>query len=188
MPRTLKTKMISKLSSTQRRRKLAEYIEEEGDPSLITCDHCFKHSLPCIVMSSTKSLKCASCALKGIKCVNVSWDSLDKTRADTKSQIEKDLQVMEGAMARIARNRKVLALAEKRAKSKAVCLLDELEEEEEKERKENGGFTEGELREASFDFSTFLGVSDGSDQVDWASLDVPGDSPLEVGESSGGST
>jgi hypothetical protein len=70
---------------------------------------------------------------------------------------------MEGAMARIARNRKVLALTEKRAKSKAVYLLDKLKEEEEKERKENSGFTEGELRKASFDFSTFLGISDGSD-------------------------
>jgi len=69
-------------------------------------------------------------------------------------------------MARISRNRKILELAEERTKSKAVCLLDELKEEEEKERKGNGGFTEGELREASFDFSTFLGISDGSDQVD----------------------
>jgi hypothetical protein len=155
--------MISTLSSTQRRRKLAEYIEEEGDLSLITYNYCFKHSLPYIVISSTKSLKYASCALKGIKCINVSWDSLDKTRADTKSQIEKDLEVMEGTIARIARNRKVLALAEKRAKSKAVYLLDELKEEEEKERKENSGFTEGKLRKASFDFSTFLGISDGLD-------------------------
>jgi hypothetical protein len=54
-------------------------------------------------------------------------------------------------------------LAEERAKSKAVCFLDELKEEEEKERKENGGFIEGKLRKASFDFSTFLGISDGSD-------------------------
>jgi hypothetical protein len=66
-------------------------------------------------------------------------------------------------MARISRNRKILELAEERTKSKAVYLLDELEEEEEKERKENSGFIEGKLRKASFDFSTFLGISDGSD-------------------------
>jgi hypothetical protein len=52
---------------------------------LITYNYCFKYSLPCIVMSLTKSLKYALYALKGIKYVNVSWDSLDKTRADTKS-------------------------------------------------------------------------------------------------------
>jgi hypothetical protein len=48
-------------------------------------------------------------------------------------------------------------------RSKAVYLLNELKEEEEKERKENSRFIEDKLRKASFDFSIFLGNSDGSD-------------------------
>ena len=91
-------------------------------------------------------------------------------------------------MARLSRNRKVLAMAEKRAKIKAICLLDELEEEEELERKKNGGFTDGELAKASFDFPGFLSVIDGLNVVDWSALDVPGRNPIETGESSRGAT
>ncbi len=52
-------------------------------------------------------------------------------------------------MAKIERHRKALELAEKRAKAKTICLLDELEEEEEAERVRNGGLSDGELEELS---------------------------------------
>ena len=48
-------------------------------------------------MQSLKSLKYASYAKKGIKCVNVSWDLLDKTRETAKSQIKNDLEELEKA-------------------------------------------------------------------------------------------
>jgi hypothetical protein len=82
----------------------------------------------------------------------------------------------------------VLKLAEERAKTKAICLIDELEGEEEEERKKNGGYTDSELAEASFDFPTFFGVTDGSNLVDWSALDVPGGNPVEPGESSSNAT
>jgi hypothetical protein len=91
----LKIKMTS--ASSLRRKRIVNYIEEEGDPSLISCDYCFKYSLSCIVISSTKSLKYALYALKGIKCVNVSWDSLNKTRSSTKVKINDNLEQMEKA-------------------------------------------------------------------------------------------
>jgi hypothetical protein len=57
-------------------------------------------------------------------------------------------------------------MAKKRAKIKAICLLDKLEEEEELERKKNGSFIDGELVKASFNFPGFLGAIDGSNVVD----------------------
>ena len=66
----------------------------------------------------------------------------------------------------MSRNRKVLSLAETRAKTKAICLLDKLEEEEESERKKNSRFIDGELAKASFNFPSFLGVTDGLNVVD----------------------
>ena len=89
-------------------------------------------------------------------------------------------------MSRISRNRAVLELAEKRARQKTICLVQELEEEEEAERQRNGGFTNDKLAKASFDFPGFLGVTDGSNVVDWSALDVPGRNPIETGESSRG--
>jgi hypothetical protein len=119
--------------------------------------------------------------------VDVSWESLDKTRETTKAQIDKDLEELEKLTARLSRNRKVLAMAEKRAKAKTICLLDELEEEDAKERSADAGLTLGELAEAPFDYSSFLGVTDGSDQVDWGAFDVPGGTAEEVVGSSSSS-
>jgi hypothetical protein len=93
--------------------------------------------------------------------------------------MQRVLEEQQRLLSRITRNRKVLQLADARAKSKTICLLDELGEEEEVERKKNGGFTDGELAEASVNFSSFLGVEDGSGTVDWTRLDLPGDIPIE---------
>ena len=89
-------------------------------------------------------------------------------------------------MSRISRNRTILELAKKRAREKTICLVQELEEEEEVERQKNGSFTNDELAEASFNFPRFLGVTDGSNVVDWSALDVPGGNPIETRESSRG--
>ena len=44
--------------------------------------------------------------------------------------------------------------------------MQELEEEEEVERQKNGGFTNDELAKTSFNFPSFLSVTDGSNVVD----------------------
>ena len=93
---------------------------------------------------------------------------------------------MSRVMAGLSRNCKVLAMAEKRAKIKVICLLDKLEEEEELERKKNDRFIDGELIKASFNFPSFLGIIDGLNVVDWSALDVPGGNPIETRESSRG--
>ncbi|KIV99027.1 uncharacterized protein PV09_09253 [Verruconis gallopava] len=139
--------------SLRRKRPFSE-IESLGDTEIQACFDCFKNSRTCVVMSSSKGTRCASCTRKGISCVGQSWESLDKTREKTKSAINEDLKRLEKVSAelaeiqsRLSRNRVLLEFAEKRAKEKAICLMEELEQEEEEERARNGGLTDGELRE-----------------------------------------
>ncbi|KIV98454.1 uncharacterized protein PV09_09733 [Verruconis gallopava] len=126
-------------------------IELHREIAAVACQNYFKYGIRCVFMSGTKSVKCASCASKGIACLNSSWASLDKTREEARSQIDADLQELERITARLKKNRKILKLAEARAKAKAVYLLDELEEEEEMQRVKNGGLSNAELEELSKD-------------------------------------
>jgi hypothetical protein len=115
-------------------------------------------------------VKCASCASKGIPCVNSSWASLDKTREEAKSQIDADLLELERITARLRKNRKILKLAEDRAKAKAVCLLDELEEEEEMQRVKGGGLSNAELEELSRDLVVQNNILSNSPPI-WSAWD-----------------
>jgi hypothetical protein len=163
---------VSKAKYYRDRKKRAfNEIETQGNISYLACIHCFEHGIRCVVMSSTKSSKCASCQAKGIKCVNVSWHSLDKTREQTKAEINADLLELERITARLAKNRRVLELAEKRAKAKAICLLDELEEEEERQRLENGGLTDAELEDMSRDFVAHTNASENVGTEVWSAWD-----------------
>lgn len=178
--------MLSK--SKRNRDYLTKFVEEEGDISEISCDHCFKHGLTCVIMESSRTIKCASCTKKGIKCVNTTWSALDETRSKTKAQIDEDLDLVEKAMARISRNRKILDLANKRAKSKAICVLEELEIEEEAERKANGGLSNGEIAEANADLASFLVAADDSAPVEWSALGFSDETPIASGEPSSNAT
>jgi hypothetical protein len=148
--------------SSFRRKRLASEIEESGSVTILGCEHCLIRGLTCVAMSSSKSVKCANCARKGIKCVDVSWEVLDKTREEAKSAIEENLEelsklnaMQQRLLAQLSRNRKILKIAESRAKAKAICLMDELEEEEEAERVRNGGHSDGELRELADNLAVF---------------------------------
>lgn len=183
-------KAKQELIENQRQRKRAfDEIEKQGDISLLACEHCYKYNIRCIVMEGGRSTRCASCSAKGIKCVNITWTALDKTREETKAKINEDLQRLEEITARLAQNRRVLELAEKRAKAKAVCLLDELEEKEEAERVRNGGLTDGELEEMSRDFVAYNNASENVGTDVWSAWDPARVNPVVASsspESSGG--
>jgi hypothetical protein len=180
---------VSKAKFFRDKQKRAfDEIEKNGDILPVACEHCFKHGIRCVVMSSSKSVKCASCASKGIKCVNVSWESLDRTRETTKTEIEEDMDELEKLMerqrevaARIARKRKVLKLAEARAKAKTICLLDELEDEEESQRIRNGGMTDGELEELSRDFVAYNNTTESAEVAVWSAWDESRQGSFPVG-------
>ena len=65
--------------------------------------------------------------------MNLSWESLDKTRDDCRKAIEKDEEELAKVMARLLRNKKILCQAEDRARRKAQCLMSEMDAAEELE-------------------------------------------------------
>lgn len=81
----------------------------------------------------SESARCYACVKLGQRCVNASWESLDRTRERARQQMEESFEEMElqqealnKTMAKIARLRKTLKLAEERAESKQRCLQAEL--------------------------------------------------------------
>ena len=137
------------LSSIRRKRKLqtrnrlAEKerflleVKESGVPKEHPCDHCQLFDLPCLVMPrESRSLKCAECFRNGVVCESKSWSSLDHTRkkyrdAIRSSQKERDdlLARLLEVQSRLARDEKILSLAEEEAKGKFWCLARQLEED-----------------------------------------------------------
>jgi len=174
-------------SSSSRGKRASERINENGEPAFIGCHNCLQQGVLYIIMPSS-GVKCATCARQGRKCVDVSWKSLDTVRTKEKEGLNKDLEEMERLIARISKRRKILALAEERAKRKTIYLVQELENEEEEQRKVNGGFSDVKLSEASRDLAGFLDSTDVSGGVDWSVLGVSDGSPIETRESSRGVT
>jgi len=79
-------------------------------------------------MPSSNRLKCSECVRQGRPCVNLSWESLDRTREEYKRKIEEDETRLAELLARLLRNKKILRQAEERARKKAECLASEMEE------------------------------------------------------------
>jgi len=181
------------LSDRQKRRiRTANEINHTGDELLVSCDDCLKDNLSC-VMDPSKGVHCAECVRKGVPCVNFSWESLDRTRSTSKAAIvrveqeilaqqeetarrfkeaEAAMRKQTALLARLARHRKVLELAEARANEKAVCLAKELEEEEEEERRQRTG--EGPSTERESSLSEIVPTVE---EIDWSLFDLgaPGD-------------
>ncbi|GIZ36577.1 hypothetical protein CKM354_000004700 [Cercospora kikuchii] len=172
------------MSSSSSRNRLRLYKETIafGSPSVIPCDHCFLNGHDCIVMEGSYRLRCAECVKRGRKCVNLSWESLDRTREEYRKKVEKDEEELAVILARLMRNKKILRQAEERARKKALCLQSEMEE--------SGEFVEDEDVDCPAADAT-VGLS----PAVWSSLDfinnaidpsgvVPGGTALEAGGSS----
>ena len=82
----------------------------------------------CYIMPNS-GLKCAECTRMGRPCVNMSWASLDKTREEYKKKVEEDEKELAAVIARMLRNKKILAQAEERARKKTICLAAEMSSE-----------------------------------------------------------
>jgi hypothetical protein len=79
--------------------------------------------------SANSRLKCSECVRVGRPCVNLSWESLDKTRAEYKKKVEDNKKLLIEVIARILRNKKILTQAKERAAKKAECLANKLDAE-----------------------------------------------------------
>jgi hypothetical protein len=58
----------------------------------------------------------------------MSWESLDKTRAEYAAKVEADEALLAEVIMRLLRNKKILKQADERAKKKAICLSNEMRE------------------------------------------------------------
>ena len=124
-------------SASQKRLRLSIEIRRHNTVAPISCDRCFASGHDCYVMPSANSrLKCSECVRVGRPCVNLSWESLDKTRAEYEKKVEDDEKLLAEVIARMLRNKKILAQAKERAAKKAECLANELDAEGEDVRAE----------------------------------------------------
>lgn len=78
-------------------------------------------------MENSSRLKCSECVRQNKPCVNLSWESLDRTREEYQKKIDEDEEELAKIMARLLRNKKILRQAEERAKKKAQCLMSEMD-------------------------------------------------------------
>ena len=83
------------------------------------------------------------CSRIGKTCIDVSWSELDRTRADLRKKLEAAHDKAEKANAEVARYRRLLKHAQRRAEDKMVCLAEELNKETE-ERIARGDISDGE--------------------------------------------
>ena len=78
-------------------------------------------------MDSSKRLKCAKCVKQGKPCVNLSRESLDRTREKLRLENDEHEEELAKVMAKLMRKKKILRQADKRAKRNAECLASEME-------------------------------------------------------------
>ena len=72
--------------------------------------------------SANSRLKCLECVRVSCLYVNLSQESLDKTRAKYKKKVEDNKKLLTEVIARILRNKKILTQAKERAAKKAKYL------------------------------------------------------------------
>merc|ERR1712032_1193967 len=116
-------------SSKKRRSRLVAEIERNGRPVFFPCERCSTHNHLCIIMSDSTNLRCSECVRQGKKCVNMSWESLDRTREEYQRKVDEDEELLATVMARLMRNKKILRQAE--------CLASEMDAEGAFEADEN---------------------------------------------------
>ena len=77
--------------------------------------------------SNNSCLKCLECVRVSRPFVNLSQESLDKTRAEYKKKVEDNKKLLAEVIARMLRNKRILTQAKDRATKKAECLANKLD-------------------------------------------------------------
>ncbi len=115
----------------QNRLRLAAEIQRYGTTVDFACDRCSSLKSLCIAMEDSRSrLKCSECVRAGKPCVNMSWQSLDRTREELSSKVAEDEKVLATVITRLLRNKKILKEIDLKARRKTQCLLSEVDAEE----------------------------------------------------------
>ena len=88
-------------------------------------------------MANASRLRCSECVKLGRPCVNLSWESLDRTREEYQRKVDEDEAELAKILTRLMRNKKILRQTENRAAKKALCLTNEMEASGELEAVDN---------------------------------------------------
>ena len=109
----------------QTARSVVGYIPPDAASRNITPPSCFfVPKIPYFLRTSR--LKCSECVRAGKPCVNMSWQSLDRTREELSSKIAEDEKTLATVITRLLRNKKILKEADAKARRKTQCLLSEV--------------------------------------------------------------
>ena len=111
----------------QNRFRIAAEIQKYGIFSPSPCDRCFLFGLTCIIMEGSNRLKCSECVRAGRACVNLFWETLDKTREEYRKKMLENKQELARVINRLLRNKSILQQADERAKTKIRCFMGKLE-------------------------------------------------------------
>lgn len=114
--------------NTVRKHRLHKEILSANTIAEDPCADCYLENRECFIMPGS-GLKCAECVRMGRPCVNMSWSSLDKTREEYEKKVEEDEKELAAVIARLLRDKRILAQAKERARKKTVCLAAEMEAE-----------------------------------------------------------
>ena len=118
----------------QNRFRIVAEIQKYGIFSPFPCDRCFLSGLTCIVMESSNRLKCSECVRAGRVCVNLFWETLDKTREEYRKKMRENKQELARVIGRLLRNKSILQQIDERAKTKIRCFMEKLEKSGDLER------------------------------------------------------
>ena len=123
-------------TSTRNRLSLSESIRRKNHINPSPCDYCFSNSLTCFTMPSNPKLKCSECTRRGRPCAANSLEALDVSEENLQQDLNRDEEEREQLLARlaelqsrVARKRKVLEQARRRAEDARNCLIREMEAE-----------------------------------------------------------
>lgn len=114
-------------SSSIKKRRLEKEIQTYAIVADLPCFRCLENNHRCIVMDSSKRLKCAECVKQGKPCVGLSWESLDRTRERLRREIDEHEDELAEILGKLMRKKKILRQADERARRKAECLAAEME-------------------------------------------------------------
>jgi hypothetical protein len=79
------------------------------------------------MLSANSCLKCLECICVRRLCVNLSWESLDKTRAEYKKKVEDNKKLLVEVIICILRNKKILIQVKEHTAKKAKYLANKLD-------------------------------------------------------------
>jgi hypothetical protein len=130
-------------SSSDNRRRLLHDILNFGHPASSPCLSCQSRGSVCLIMpenSVRKSVRCAECVRLGRKCIEASWEheaairrQLEAELSSARVEVSESQRRASAAVERADRLWVALEELNRRARERAACLMEAIEEEERRE-------------------------------------------------------